>query len=70
LQFVGEMQGESWLCRGNPEDGKAIWFQLRDGAIIGAAALNNGREVRVLRKLIQSGRAMSEEALCDEGVAL
>ncbi|EMK2613574.1 phenylpropionate dioxygenase ferredoxin reductase subunit [Citrobacter freundii] len=70
LQFVGEMQGESWLCRGNPEDGRAIWFQLRDGAIIGAAALNNGREVRVLRKLIQSGRAMSEEALCDEGVAL
>ena len=70
LQFVGEMQGESWLCRGNPEHGKAIWFQLRDGAIIGAAALNNGREVRVLRKLIQSGRAMSEEALCDEGVAL
>ena len=70
LQFVGEMQGESWLCRGNPEDGKAIWFQLRDGAIIGATALNNGREVRVLRKLIQSGRAMSEEALCDEGVAL
>lgn len=70
LQFIGEMQGQTWLCRGNPERGKAIWFQLRDGAIIGAAALNNGREVRVLRKLIQSERALSEEALCDEGVAL
>lgn len=70
LQFIGEMQGQTWLCRGNPERGKAIWLQLRDGAIIGAAALNNGREVRVLRKLIQSERALSEEALCDEGVAL
>ncbi|MFV0262138.1 MAG: phenylpropionate dioxygenase ferredoxin reductase subunit [Kluyvera sp.] len=70
LQFVGEMQGESWLCRGNPDDGKAIWFQLREGAMIGAVALNNGREVRVLRKLIQSGRVVSEDALCDDGVPL
>ncbi|MEG1125008.1 MAG: oxidoreductase C-terminal domain-containing protein, partial [Citrobacter sp.] len=28
LQFVGDMQGQTWLCRGNPDDGKAIWFQL------------------------------------------
>lgn len=70
LQFVGEMQGESWLCRGNPDDGKAIWFQLREGALVGAVALNNGREVRVLRKLIQSGRVVSEDALCDDGVPL
>lgn len=70
LQFIGEMQGQRWLCRGNPDDGKAIWFQLRDGMLTGAVALNNGREVRVLRKLIQSGRAVKEEALRDEGVAL
>ena len=70
LQFVGDMQGQTWLCRGNPDDGKAIWFHLRDGKLIGAVALNNGREVRALRKLIHSGRVVSEEALCDEGVAL
>lgn len=70
LQFIGDMQGPAWLCRGNPDEGKAIWFQLRDGAIAGAVALNNGREVRVLRKLIQSGRAVNEEALRDEGVML
>ncbi len=70
LQFVGEMQGENWLCRGEPGDRKAIWFQLREGALAGAVALNNGREVRVLRKLIQSERVVSEDALCDESVPL
>lgn len=70
LQFVGDMQGQTWLCRGNPDDGKAIWFHLRDGKLIGAVALNNGREVRALRKLIHSGRVVSEEALCDESVPL
>lgn len=70
LQFVGEMQGENWLCRGEPGDRKAIWLHLREGALAGAVALNNGREVRVLRKLIQSGRVVSEEALCDESVPL
>lgn len=70
LQFVGEMQGTSWICRGTPESAKAIWFQLRDGALVGAVALNQGREVRILRKLIQSGKALSEQNLTDERVAL
>lgn len=70
LQFVGDMQGETWLLRGNPGDKKAIWFNLRDGALTGAVTLNNGREVRVLRKLIQSGRPVDEDALRNESVAL
>lgn len=69
VQFVGDMQGDAWLCRGNPADGKALWFQLREGALVGAVALNNGREVRVLRKLIHAGRQVSVAALCDESVA-
>jgi 3-phenylpropionate/trans-cinnamate dioxygenase ferredoxin reductase subunit len=32
--------------------------------------LNQGREVRVLRKLIQSGKPLSIEALTDESIAL
>lgn len=70
LQFVGGMQGENWICRGNPDERKAIWFQLRDGALVGAVALNQGREVRVLRKLIQSGKPLALDALTDERVAL
>ena len=70
LQFVGEMQGENWICRGNPDERKAIWFHVRDGALVGAVALNQGREVRVLRKLIQSGKPLARDALTDERVAL
>ena len=70
LQFIGDMHGDSWLCRGDPNAHQAIWFQLREGVLVGAVALNNGRDVRVLRKLIQSGRSVSETALCDESVAL
>lgn len=70
LQFVGDMQGDAWQLRGSPEQGKAIWFNLRDGALAGAVTLNNGREVRVLRKLIHSSRPVSADALCDETVAL
>ncbi len=70
LQFVGDMQGESWCCRGDPEQKKAIWLQLRGGKLVGAVALNQGREVRVLRKLIQSGKPLSIEALTDESIAL
>lgn len=70
LQFVGDMQGDAWLLRGNPGDKKAIWFNLCDGTLVGAVTLNNGREVRILRKLIQSGHPVDEDALRNENVAL
>ncbi|HCB3045826.1 TPA: phenoxybenzoate dioxygenase, partial [Klebsiella pneumoniae] len=57
-------------CRGAPADRKAIWFQLRDGVLTGAVTLNHGREIRTLRKLIQSGQAVNAETLCDESVPL
>ncbi|BDO01670.1 oxidoreductase C-terminal domain-containing protein [Klebsiella quasipneumoniae] len=34
-------------------------FQLRDGVLTGAVTLNHGREIRTLRKLIQSGQAVN-----------
>ncbi|HCI6411621.1 TPA: hypothetical protein NPO92_001230 [Klebsiella quasipneumoniae subsp. quasipneumoniae] len=47
-----------------------MWFQLRDGVLTGAVTLNHGREIRTLRKLIQSGQAVNAETLCDENVPL
>lgn len=55
LQFIGEMGGDNWLLRGDPDQGKAIWFTLVNGVLAGAVTLNQGREIRLLRKLIQSG---------------
>ncbi|XNM71499.1 oxidoreductase C-terminal domain-containing protein [Escherichia coli] len=42
LQFIGDMRGDDWLCRGNPETEKAIWFNLQNGVLIGAVTLNQG----------------------------
>ncbi len=33
LQFIGDMRGDDWLCRGNPETTKAIWFNLQTACL-------------------------------------
>ncbi|EGT0663670.1 phenylpropionate dioxygenase ferredoxin reductase subunit [Citrobacter werkmanii] len=70
LQFVGEMQGESWLVRGDPDAQKAIWFSLQNEVIVGAVALNQGREMRLLRKWIQAKKKPPVAALVDETILL
>ena len=70
LQFVGEMQGERWLIRGNSDAHKAIWFNLQDGVIVGAVTLNQGREIRLLRKWIQAKKKPPMAALVDETILL
>lgn len=59
-----------WLCRGNPETQKAIWFNLQNGVLIGAVTLNQGREIRPIRKWIQSGKTFDAKLLIDENIAL
>ncbi|MES3836144.1 oxidoreductase C-terminal domain-containing protein, partial [Escherichia coli] len=70
LQFIGDMRGDDWLCRGNPETQKAIWFNLQNGVLIGAVTLNQGREIRPIRKWIQSGKTFDAKRLTDENIAL
>ncbi|WP_213133584.1 phenylpropionate dioxygenase ferredoxin reductase subunit [Citrobacter sp. FP75] len=70
LQFVGDMQGDSWLIRGDSDAQKAIWFNLRDGVIVGAVTLNQGREIRLLRKWIQAKKKPPVAALVDETILL
>lgn len=70
LQFVGEMQGESWLVRGDPDAQKAIWFTLQNDVIVGAVTLNQGREMRLLRKWIQAKKKPPVAALVDETILL
>ena len=70
LQFIGEMQGDSWLVRGDADAQKAIWFNLQDGVIVGAVTLNQGREIRLLRKWIQAKKKPPMAALVDETILL
>lgn len=70
IQFIGSMAHENWLVRGTPDGGKAIWLALQNGKLTGAVTLNQGREIRVLRQLISSGKTLSAEQLTDESVVL
>lgn len=70
LQFIGDMRGGSWVVRGDSDVQKAIWFNLQDGVIIGAVTLNQGREIRLLRKWIQAKKKPPAAALLDEKVTL
>lgn len=70
LQFIGDMRGDSWVVRGSPDDGKAIWFNLQNEVIVGAVTLNQGREMRQLRKWIQAKKKPLLAALLDETVTL
>ncbi len=69
LQFIGDMRGDDWLCRGNPETQKAIWFNLQNGVLIGAVTLNQGREI-VNPQMDQSGKTFDAKQLTDENIAL
>lgn len=70
IQFIGAMQSEHWLVRGSAEAHNAIWFALQDGRLVGAITLNQGREMRHLRKLIQQGKLVDEKSLIDPQVAI
>lgn len=70
IQFIGSMHSEQWLMRGSAEAHNAIWFALQDGRLAGAITLNQGREIRHLRKLIQSENQVDETLLTDPQVTL
>ncbi|QLW73706.1 phenylpropionate dioxygenase ferredoxin reductase subunit [Citrobacter freundii] len=70
LQFIGDMRSDGWVVRGSPDDGKAIWFNLQNEVIVGAVTLNQGREMRQLRKWIQAKKKPLLAALLDETVTL
>lgn len=70
IQFIGAMHSDRWLMRGNTAGHSAIWFALQDGRLTGAITLNQGREIRHLRKLIQQGAVVDEKQLTDPQVAL
>ncbi|HFV9290586.1 TPA: 3-phenylpropionate/cinnamic acid dioxygenase ferredoxin--NAD(+) reductase subunit [Serratia fonticola] len=70
IQFIGAMQSEHWLVRGSVEAHNAIWFALQEGRLVGAITLNQGREMRHLRRLIQQGNPVDETLLTDPLVAL
>lgn len=71
LQIAG--LPEHWdatITRGDPGNGAFIVFYLVENAVVGAAAINRPRDLRLARKLIESGRSVDAAVLADETVPL
>jgi NADPH-dependent 2,4-dienoyl-CoA reductase/sulfur reductase-like enzyme len=71
LQIAGAPAAwDSLVWRGDPAGGKAILFQLQNGALVGGATMDMAREMRFIRQLITSGRPVDPAKLADPAVKL
>lgn len=69
LQVAGvALEWDELVYRGRPEDRDFVAFYLKDGALLQAAGLNRGRDVRRAMKLV--GSRADRDALRDEDVDL
>ncbi len=58
------------VVRGDAEAREFVEFYLKDGRIEGAAAMNNPRDLRFARRLIQSKKQFDPAQLADPGIKL
>jgi hypothetical protein len=71
LQLVGlPALDAAGVRRGDEASGQFIVFYMKDGKIDGAAAVNNGRDVRIVRRLMQAGKIIDPARLIDPAVKL
>ena len=71
LQVAGAP--ESWdrlVVRGDPAAKKGVVFYMAADSVVGATAFNQGREMRFLKRLIETGKAVADVDLADEGKKL
>jgi 3-phenylpropionate/trans-cinnamate dioxygenase ferredoxin reductase component len=71
LQLVGlPLDWDEEATRGDPAEGAFITFYLKDGRIEGAVAVNQGRDLRFARRLMQAGVTVTAAELKDPSVKL
>ena len=58
------------MRRGDPADGKCLWFFWRDGRLVSVIAVNSPREIRVAKKWMLAGRFPEPAAALDESLPL
>jgi 3-phenylpropionate/trans-cinnamate dioxygenase ferredoxin reductase subunit len=71
LQMIGAPSAwDRLVYRGDPASGSFTAFYLHAGKIVGVNAINNGREVRILERLMASGVSVTPDQLADPAVNL
>lgn len=71
LQVAGVPgRADRMVLRGDPDDERFCAFYLRDGALVGALAVNRPRDLRAAMSLIRSGAAVDPQQLGDDDIDL
>ena len=71
IQLVGlPTDFDETVTRGQRADGNFVEFYMKDGRIDGAAAINNPRDIRFAKRLMQAEKIVDPAALADPGVKL
>ena len=71
LQMTGAPESwDSLLWRGDPDGGRFTVFYVAGGRIVAVNTVNNGREMRPARMLMESGKVVDPAALADMSVKL
>lgn len=71
LQFAGDMGAPEWLVRGSLDAPPCLLFGLDDaGALVGAIAIDQGREMRSAKALIGRRARIAREVLADPAQSL
>ncbi len=71
IQMIGMPKSwEQLATRGDPADGEFITFYLKNGKIDGAISVNNPRDIRMAKRLMQAGKEVSADDLANPDVKL
>ena len=71
IQLVGlPTDFEETVTRGERADGSFVEFYMKGGRIDGAAAINNPRDIRFAKRLMQARKTVDPAALADPSVKL
>ena len=71
IQLVGLPEGfDETVIRGERDAGQFVEFYMKGGRIDGAAAINNPRDIRFAKRLMQAEKIVDGAALADPAVKL
>lgn len=71
LQMTGAPEAwDSLLWRGDPDEDRFTVFYMAGGRVVAVNTVNNGREMRPARMLMESGKIVDPAALADTSVKL
>lgn len=70
IQVTGNPHGDALVQRGDIADGKMVAFHLKKGRLVGATTINNSKDKRHIRSLIEARAMVATEKLADPKVKL